>query len=222
MFCTKCGANLTEGTQFCTVCGSPVGAAPPQSSAPYAAPAQPAPPQFAPPAAPGYLPPVAPASYARPSVDYAGFWLRFVAFLIDFFVWGIPIVFAVMLMAGMMGVAGAFKHLEPGESPDDVFALLGVGFILLACFLMIIGRWLYYAAFESSGWQGTLGKKALGLYVTDLNGNRLTFGRATGRFFARLVTGLIPLEIGYIMAGFTEKKQALHDMIAGCLVLRRL
>ena len=57
--------------------------------------------------------------------------------------------------------------------------------------------------------------------MTDLTGNRITFGRASGRFFAKIVSGLIPLGIGFIMAGFTERKQALHDMIASCLVLRR-
>lgn len=62
---------------------------------------------------------------------------------------------------------------------------------------------------------------ALGLTVTDLQGRRVTFARASGRFFAKIITGLIPLAIGYIMAGFTEKKQALHDMIASCLVLRK-
>jgi len=82
--------------------------------------------------------------------------------------------------------------------------------------------WLYYAWMESSSWQGTLGKKALGLIVTDLEGRRVTFGRATGRYFSKMITGLIPLAIGYIMAGFTAKKQAIHDMIAGCLVLRKL
>ena len=63
---------------------------------------------------------------------------------------------------------------------------------------------------------------ALGLIVTDMNDQRITFGRASGRFFARIISNLIPLEIGYIMAGFTEKKQALHDMIASCLVLRKI
>jgi uncharacterized RDD family membrane protein YckC len=57
--------------------------------------------------------------------------------------------------------------------------------------------------------------------VTDGAANRVSFGRASGRFFAKIISGLIPLGIGYIMAGFTERKQALHDMIAGCLVLRR-
>jgi uncharacterized RDD family membrane protein YckC len=60
----------------------------------------------------------------------------------------------------------------------------------------------------------------MNLVVTDLEGQRLTFGRASGRFFAKIISGLIPFGIGYIMAGFTEKRQALHDMIASCLVLR--
>jgi uncharacterized RDD family membrane protein YckC len=74
---------------------------------------------------------------------------------------------------------------------------------------------------ESSRHQGTLGKMALGLIVTDSQGRPIGFAHATGRYFAKIITGLIPLGIGYAMAGFTEKKQALHDMIAGCLVLRK-
>ena len=65
---------------------------------------------------------------------------------------------------------------------------------------------------------GTVGKMVLNLRVVDLAGNQITFGRATGRFFGKILSGLI-LNIGYIMAGFTEKKQALHDMLAGCLVI---
>lgn len=87
---------------------------------------------------------------------------------------------------------------------------------------MMIVSWLYYALMESSSNQGTFGEMALGLVVTDLYGARISYGRASGRFFARIVTGLIPLWIGYMMAGFTEKKQALHDILAGCLVLRKL
>jgi len=60
----------------------------------------------------------------------------------------------------------------------------------------------------------------MNVVVTDLQGNRISFARASGRFFAKLISGLIPFAIGYILAGITEKKQALHDMIAGCLVLR--
>jgi uncharacterized RDD family membrane protein YckC len=82
-------------------------------------------------------------------------------------------------------------------------------------------NWLYYALLESSAWQGTLGKKALGLEVTDLQGRRIGFGRASGRFFAKFIS-VLTLFIGFIMAGFTERKQALHDMIAGCLVIRKV
>ncbi len=80
--------------------------------------------------------------------------------------------------------------------------------------------WLYFAIMESSAWQATLGKKALGLYVTDYDGRKISFARATGRHFAKILSTLI-LFIGYMMAGFTARKQALHDMIAGCLVLKK-
>ena len=83
-----------------------------------------------------------------------------------------------------------------------------------------VAKWLYFAYLESGEKQATWGKQALGIYVTDLAGQRVAFGRATGRFFAKIVTGLIPLGIGFIMAGFTERRQALHDMIASTLVLR--
>jgi uncharacterized RDD family membrane protein YckC len=73
---------------------------------------------------------------------------------------------------------------------------------------------------ESSAKQATVGKMALGLVVTDLNGNRITFARATGRYFGKALSSLI-LHIGYLMAGFTPKKQALHDIIAECLVVKQ-
>ena len=82
-------------------------------------------------------------------------------------------------------------------------------------------NWIYYAALESSSWHATLGKKILGLKVTDLTGNRITFARASGRFFGKILSGMI-LGIGFLMAGFTARKQALHDILAGCLVLRQL
>jgi uncharacterized RDD family membrane protein YckC len=92
------------------------------------------------------------------------------------------------------------------------FAAVGIGFV---------GSWLYFAMMESSSWQATLGKRALSIEVTDLAGQRVSFGRASGRHFSKIITNLIPLFIGYILAGFTEKKQAIHDMIASCLVLRK-
>ena len=91
---------------------------------------------------------------------------------------------------------------------------------LTVLLVVIVGLavWLYEALMTSSSKQGTLGKMAFRMKVTDLNGRRISFGRATGRFFAKILSGI--LYIGYIMAGFTERKQALHDMIAGTLVVR--
>lgn len=83
----------------------------------------------------------------------------------------------------------------------------------------IVVSWLYFALLESSDKRATLGKMACGLIVTDLAGGRIGFGRATGRFFAKFLSSLI-LMIGYLMAAFTQRKQCLHDMIAGTLVLR--
>jgi uncharacterized RDD family membrane protein YckC len=80
--------------------------------------------------------------------------------------------------------------------------------------------WLYSALMESSARQATLGKMALGIVVTDMEGNRIGFGRATGRYFAKIISGLI-LGIGYLMAAFTQRKQALHDIIVGTLVVKK-
>jgi uncharacterized RDD family membrane protein YckC len=92
---------------------------------------------------------------------------------------------------------------------------LGLGLMSVS----IIGSWAYYALMESSSMQATLGKKALGMIVTDLEGRRVSLGKATGRFFGKILSGLI-LGIGYIMIGFTERKQGLHDMLAGTLVYK--
>jgi uncharacterized RDD family membrane protein YckC len=79
---------------------------------------------------------------------------------------------------------------------------------------------IYFVMMESSSWQATLGKKLIGLYVTDLEGQRLSLSCAAGRTFAKLLSSMTA-GIGYLLCGFTEKKQALHDMVANCLVLRR-
>lgn len=91
---------------------------------------------------------------------------------------------------------------------------------ILGIITNIVGIWLYFALQESSERQATIGKRALNIYVTDLQGQRLSFGQATGRHFGKILSALV-LGIGYMMAGFTEKKQALHDMLAGTLVRRR-
>jgi uncharacterized RDD family membrane protein YckC len=205
MYCSKCGGMVPEGASFCSACGEPIAV-----NVPAAAPS---------PAAgmPTYATPV-----PQPRVLYAGFWLRFVAYLIDGIIIGIPFVVVLAVLAVVTGAGAALSNIHPGEQPPEaLIALLGAGFIFSIILVAIIGGWLYYAMMESSSWQATLGKRALGLYVTDMEGRRISFARASGRFFSKIITGLIPFAIGYIMAGFTAKKQALHDMIAGCLVLRK-
>lgn len=86
--------------------------------------------------------------------------------------------------------------------------------------LGIIVGWLYHAWLESSTVQATPGKLALGIMVTDLEGGRISFGRASVRFFGMFVSAFIFL-IGFLMVAFTRRKQALHDIIAGCLVVNR-
>jgi len=160
------------------------------------------------------------------SVTYAGFWLRFVAHLIDglivgagVFVLVIPLVFLTGLAATLESLPRRMEGMEGQPNPAVIGAILSLVFMFVAVSVLL--QWLYYAYFESGEKQATWGKQALGIYVTDGAANRVTFGRASGRFFAKMISGMIPLGIGYIMAGFTERKQALHDMIAGCLVLRR-
>ena len=104
-----------------------------------------------------------------------------------------------------------------GIPPDNPWILFtGGGRQIIAINLLVtMASWLYWASMESSPWQATLGKKALGIEVTDFAGRRISFARASGRYFGKIIF------IGFILAGFTERKQALHDMIAGCLVVRR-
>jgi uncharacterized RDD family membrane protein YckC len=136
----------------------------------------------------------------------------------------VPVGIVVMIIV-LSSSFGTFLRNFPNPphppDPSEAFGValaIGIGvFILLA----IVGNWLYYACFESSSWQATPGKKVLNISVTDLTGTRISFGRASGRFFAKFISRLIPLGIGFILAGITERKQALHDMIASTLVLRR-
>jgi uncharacterized RDD family membrane protein YckC len=83
-----------------------------------------------------------------------------------------------------------------------------------------ICSWLYFGLLESSKLQGTLGKAALNIQVTDLHGRRISFGRATGRYFGKWISGALFL-IGYLIQPFTRRRQTLHDLMAGTLVVRR-
>jgi uncharacterized RDD family membrane protein YckC len=170
-----------------------------------------------------YGAPVAPSAAILPA-PYAGFWLRVVAYLIDSAIMGVAFGSIVAIMLATVGVR-FFRGVAPGvydQAPNPMLPAAVLGVILVLLPVTIVVTWIYFAAMESSAHQGTLGKMALGLFVTDVHGRQVSFGRATGRFFAKFITGLIPFFIGYIMAGFTEKRQALHDMIAGSLVLKKV
>lgn len=219
MFCSKCGSQVADTAAFCPTCGQRTREDAPPRGIPLA------PGGFSPPATEPIAtttPPAAPVPYtptavARP-IGYAGFWLRLVAWFIDFIVLQIVSTFTVLPLFAASGVRNMI-WTHPPQSPEELIAFMGMfsKFIVLG----IIIKWLYYALLESSAWQATIGKKTLGLEVTDMAGRRISFARATGRYFGKIISAII-LFIGFIMAGFTAQKQALHDMMASCLVMRKI
>ena len=135
------------------------------------------------------LQPAVTPSPATGVARYAAFWERFVAQVID----------AVILSVATGTVFTA-----------TFGAGMAIGFF---------APWLYEAFMTSSEWQATVGKRVMSIVVTDLNGNRMSFARATGRHFAKYISVCL-LGIGFVIAAFTAKKQALHDMIAETLVMK--
>ena len=170
-------------------------------------------------------PPVMPPQYGAPPYAMApaawqpgGFWIRVVAVLIDSFVLSVPM----LIIVGVFG-AGLFSSLGDvqSEKHQEAAAFAGLMIFLVIWPLFIIVSWLYEALMTASERGATVGKRAVGLRVLKADGTRLSFGRATGRHFAKaLITPLIPFAIGYIMAGFTDRKRALHDMIADTVVVK--
>jgi uncharacterized RDD family membrane protein YckC len=130
------------------------------------------------------------------SVIYVGFWKRVLASLIDSLVMLIPYI----IMEATFSDAWLMSYL--------------------AALIQILFRWAYTAGLQSSYWQATVGKKVLGIIVVDEYGDRLTLKRATGRFFAEILSALL-LCIGYMMVGWTKHKQGLHDKIAKTFVIKK-
>jgi uncharacterized RDD family membrane protein YckC len=158
---------------------------------------------------------VGPLSYHTPEhhgAAYAGFWIRFVAAVIDGIVTGIGGACVGGMFGGFLGLGMGAS----GASRGDVEAVA----TLLGYLLGFVVRWLYEAIMTSSAAQATLGKMAVGIVVVDESGNRVSFARATGRHFGKYLSTLT-LCIGYLMAGWTERKQALHDYMASTLVIYR-
>ena len=139
-------------------------------------------------------------------MKYAGFWKRFAASLVDTFITAI-----------IAGIAGFIEGITIASSNPYVDGG-GAGFVgIFGNIVGLLVGWIYFAAFESSIRQGTLGKIALGIVVTDLKGKRISFAKASGRHFGKIISALL-IGIGFLMVAFTEKKQGLHDMMSGCLI----
>lgn len=189
MYCQKCGHEATSG-DFCQNCGAMLN--------------------------------------ETGHTKYAGFWIRFVACVMDGIIVGIPI-FIIALMLGVFslfstGEISDFDSSYDSYSGDEYYEQSMNEFdvtmliieVVIWVLSIVIGI-LYYAGMHASKWQGTLGKMIVGIKVTDLNGQRISFLRALGRYFATILSSI--LYIGYIIAAFTEKKQSLHDFIAKTVVV---
>jgi uncharacterized RDD family membrane protein YckC len=200
-FCNKCGTQNDAAAQFCSRCGTPFNVAP--APTPAAAPS-------------GVASYPAPAPYpAAQYVPYAGFWIRFIAFIMDFFIIGF-VLFPLKAVFGLSVAIGSLGMNNFHRGFALPYLLLGGGVLKL---ITLGVAWLYEALMESSSYQATLGKMMFGMKVTDLYGNRIDFARATGRHFAKIIC-VLTVFIGFIMVGFTKRKQGLHDIIAGTLVRR--
>lgn len=136
-------------------------------------------------------------------VDYGGFWVRFVAYLIDSFV--------------LFLIQGVSNFLFFGSMFIQADEMDGGEYLLYFAVNLLLGI-AYFAGMESSKNMATLGKMALDLRVVKENGDQLSFLNAVGRYFAKILSAVILL-LGYIMAAFDDKKQALHDKLAHTLVI---
>ncbi|MEK9687636.1 MAG: RDD family protein [Gammaproteobacteria bacterium] len=197
MYCNQCGKEVLDLDRFCNACGAVLsGSASSDVSRSTSNNNSP-------------LPPVS-KSFSDDFV-YGGFWWRVLAYLIDAIIlsigyWLVALVFG---FNGWLFLGADYKY----------WAAAGVTLVVIYTVLTFIAPWLYYALMESSKFQGTIGKWALKMRVADEEGKQITFARATGRYFAKILSSLT-LGIGYIMVAFTERKQGLHDILARTIILK--
>ncbi|GFK92600.1 hypothetical protein NNJEOMEG_00425 [Fundidesulfovibrio magnetotacticus] len=207
MVCAKCGKNNVDLSKYCQACGQPLGSS-----------AQPVGGVGVPGRPPGGVGVTAqasvnvgvtrqPAGSPGPAAGVSGqtggqpryaSWIRIGAYLID-----------VLICSVAMVALGVLSAVVSNGDNENFLTLLS-----------IVLSWLYFALQESSSSQGTFGKRAVGVMVTDLQGRRISFGQATGRYFSKMLSALLLL-FGYIMIIFTAKKQGLHDKMASTLVVYR-
>lgn len=192
--CSSCGNPLLPDGQFCLFCGDVLQ----DSSAADQ------------PVGAHWIEAVAVLPQPQP-VEYAGFWLRVWAGSIDVFLEALATLLAIAILDIFMRV------LSPrfGLSPITARYVTGIAFI----FVLTVGGWLYCACAESSAWRATVGKRIFGLQVVTSSGGKLSFGQATVRHFMKFLS-LFTAAVGFMMAGWTKRRQALHDMPSDCVVIR--
>lgn len=200
MFCPKCGKETDASGKYCQWCGADIEAV-----------------------APKLVMGSEPEEETPETGDYAGLGRRFVAFVID----AILILLFDVIVAAVFGLLRGVQNLyffAYRHAPIESLTEAGTKEAFLSSvmtaygILIIVIPWLYFAGFECSRGQATPGKTLMRIIVTDREGNRISFARATLRHFAKFISTLI-IFIGFIMIGLTKKRQGLHDKIAGCLVL---
>jgi uncharacterized RDD family membrane protein YckC len=210
--CPKCGELNTRGTWNCWACNEPLQSHPTQAqpAAPVGTPVEPA----HGPAAPGYGYRDPATVFAQPVLSYVGFWPRFLALFIDNIILQVAayiVTFAIMIP---LGIVGAATGGEEGMSTG-----LSIGQLIAFAPTLVMG-WLYFAWMDSSPHQGTLGKIVMGIKITDLEGQRIGFGQATWRYFAKIISTIV-CYLGLLAVAWDPRHQGWHDHLASTFVVRR-
>ena len=192
--CVSCGNPLLPDGEFCLFCGDVLSSLthPKENSS-------------------HLLHSVEATLVTKVRMEYAGFWLRVWAGAIDVTLEAL----AALLLTVIVDFLLKLTTPKFGLSPITVSYVTGIVFI----FVLAIGAWLYSAFTESSEWRATVGKRIIGLEVLTASGGRLSFGQATVRHFMKFLS-LFTATVGFMMAGWTKRRRALHDMPSDCIVVR--
>ena len=190
MYCSRCGTWTPDSAFTCARCGEPLTPAAPVREAAEAP-------------APGVEP--EPSAPAGPAPRYAGFWRRLATMFVD----GLVLFFPDAILRVSLGLPTVFSaHVLRQDE---------MGRFLFAIAVSTATWWLYCGLLESSAWRGTLGQQLLGIRVGDRGGRRISFARATARYFAQWLSVML-CGIGYLFNLWTRHRQTLHDMVAGCVL----
>lgn len=190
--CISCGSKAVPYKSFCLFCGDLLA----QSAAKQVTLRK------------AIVHPVPPTETGR---EYAGFWLRVWAGMVDVSIETVAALLVTVLLDMLIRHYGRAYGLTPASSAF----ISGMSFILV----LSVGAWLYCALAESSSYRATLGKWMMGLEVTTITGEQISFGTASVRHFMKFLS-LFTVGIGFLMAAWTRHRQALHDMPTDCVVVR--